>query len=110
TDRAYFKDVRNKSLSYPDRPDSQKIYLDPVYSRSDGSFRAVMSKESLNKPMIAVISVDMKSLINTIQPRELNFCMLNLKGEILFTSVGNEHLNENLSEELENGIALNNAI
>ena len=98
-DRGYFKAANNDALWFPDRPDEEKLYIEPVYSRIDGSFRAVMSKKGRDTPLVAVLSSEMHSVINTILPREVDFCLLDHKGDIMFTSTGSEHINENFLEE-----------
>jgi hypothetical protein len=109
-DRPYFKAVANNAVWYPDSPDDKKIYLEPVYSRIDGSFRAVMTKKSVRKPVVAALATEMGSVINGILPQEVDFYLVNRNGDILFTSAGSEHINENLLEECNYDKQLSSAL
>lgn len=110
-DRQYFRAVSQNELWFPESADSDKIFLEPVYSRNDNSFRGVIGMKSrLGDSVVAAISSQMKSVIDPILPREIGFCLINTRGDIQFTSLGREHLRENFREECESGQAIGDAL
>jgi hypothetical protein len=109
-DRDYFKAVSQNQLWYPDSAESKKFYLEPVYSRTDGTFRAVLSMKSSRGPLFPTISSDLRSVIDPVLPREVDFCLLDARGNILFTSTGVEHLRENFQEECDFSTGVTDAL
>lgn len=99
SDRRYFTAIRDQDW-WPGDTSKINFYIEPITSWTDGSLLAVMSKTS-HRPdaSVAAISARMPSVINTILPEEMGYCIIDVHGEVLFHSVASRSLNENLLEE-----------
>ena len=103
-DREYFKAIVNKKYWYLSGDSSQKFCFEPVYSWRDGSYRAVLSlpgKKPGNTPVV-VIASELKSVQKVLLPEQLNYCIIDDKGKVLFHSEEKRNSNENLLEECNN--------
>jgi hypothetical protein len=105
--RDYFKMLKN-GRSY--LIDNDTFYLDQLISRTDGSFRTVISKKSNFDSTIVSLGFDLKSLDNVIMPVGYIFAIIRSDGFVLYHSFKNRLLNENLKEEFSNSDDLNDGL
>ena len=103
-DRDYFKRIKqNATWQLPGDPDAS-FSLQPIYSWTDGDFRAVVamksrSDSSMKKPLTAAISSRFPSVVNTVLPAGYKFCIVDEQGEVWFHSDTRKNLNENFGDE-----------
>jgi len=105
SDRDYFKNIRKGALyKMPGNP-KDEFTIQPIRSWTDGEFRAVLAKRSINtilndKPVsLAAISCRLPSVISSVMPYGYKFCIVNDQGEVWFHSDVNLNLNENIISE-----------
>jgi hypothetical protein len=106
--RDYFRMIKNNK---PYLLDQDTFYLDQLISRTDGSFRTVISKPSeLKSTSIITLGFDLKSLDSVIMPVGYIFAIIKTDGSVLYHSFKNRVLNENLKEEFSDSAELNDAL
>lgn len=107
--RNYFKNIKSQSWWFLRGNRSKPFTLETVNSWSDGSFRAVVAAPSETKTAVAMSSY-MPSLINSIIPPEIEYCLIDKEGNVLIHSDLKRSLNENLFEECNNNANLRSAV
>jgi hypothetical protein len=96
--RDYFKMIKNER---PFLFSNDTFYVDQVISRVDGSFRTIISKKTGIAAVVA-LAFDLKSLDSVIMPAGYLFSLIKDDGTVLYHSMKNRSLNENLREEFSN--------
>jgi len=119
SDRPYYKNIRDSATwRLPDNNNFRPFTLQPIYSWTDGQFKAIVAKSSLFKqkgekdsiPYVAALSVRLPSVINPILPMGYSFCIINQAGDVQFHSDRKKSLNENFLEECNNSSLITSAI
>ena len=113
--RQYFKNIKNGHLySLPGSDKTTKSFsIEPVYSMSTNAFEVNISIPScFNKHhcMVAAMSTQMTSVMNTHFPNGFGFYIVNDAGRILFQSDGKVTLKENFIERIDEQEMLVNAL
>lgn len=104
SERDYFVRIIDKSgYSFKNTPD-KKFYLDQVISWLNGSFKSVISRESLLSnsswgKVVAALSVDIRSLEKAVMPAGYSFIVMGNDGKVLYHTDTARNLNENLLKE-----------
>ncbi|WP_144914645.1 cache domain-containing protein [Mucilaginibacter frigoritolerans] len=95
--RAYFKGI---IADKPNRTGTDQ-FIDQVISRTSGAFTSIIAKKSKNKPAkVAAMSFTARSLDNVIIPDGYQFAVIDSTGEVLYHSMADRNLNENMLKEL----------
>jgi hypothetical protein len=94
--RAYFKGI---IAHKPNRDTDQ--FIDQVISRTSGAFTTIIAKKSKSKAAkVAAMSFTARSLDNVIMPDGYQFAIIDSTGEVLYHSMADRNLNENMLKEL----------
>lgn len=98
--RDYFKKIRsNNTYKFNDH----ELYLDQIFSVTNETFRSVIAIKSTStlsqKAAVAAMTFTMKSLDHAIMPDGYQFAVINNSGKVLYHSINNRNLNENLKSE-----------
>ena len=98
--REYFKNIVAGKEYLLDKDSTQKFYLDQIISWTSASFTSVLSVPSgIEGQAIGAMSVNFKSLHNTILPAGYQFAIIDANGNVLYHSDETRNLNENLLNE-----------
>jgi hypothetical protein len=110
-ERNYFQQIKNHiAWKLPDSTRASFV-MQPVFTWTDGQFRAIIAKETSRKILVDSASHDsatailsgisawFPSVINTVLPAGYSYCILNNEGEIWFHSDTRKNLNENFIYE-----------
>ncbi|SEM83694.1 hypothetical protein SAMN05192574_101963 [Mucilaginibacter gossypiicola] len=105
--RDYFKKVKSKNTySF----NGHELYLDQIYSVTNETFRSVLAINSKSKlcPPAAVVAMTftMRSLDHVVMPDGYQFAVINNTGKVLYHSLANRNLNENLKNEFADSTKL----
>jgi hypothetical protein len=104
--RQYFKNIKNGHLySFPGtNQETNSFSIEPVYSMSTNVFEVNISVPSClhkNGRMVAAMSRQMTSVMNTQFPNGYGFYIVNDAGKILFQSDGKVTLKENFVDRID---------
>lgn len=95
----------------PNRQDTSKVYVDQVVSRVSGAFTSIIAKRSkYDAPNIAAMSFTAKSLDSVVMPDGYQFAVIDSTGEVLYHSIADRNLNENILGELADSTNLVSAL
>ena len=113
-DRPYFRRVREDRLLFlKDGNDSLRFWLEPLYTRSTGENRVVMSVP-VSKPglsnWVAAIETKSVSLVDPVIPPGFGYAVIDESGNVLFHAEAVRNLWENLFEETDQDRELRAAV
>ena len=98
--RAYFTKLRDNKPYYLSYLYDQRYTLEPVISRTTGTFKTVMCIKSFAAPgTYTAVSFELRSLSATILTPGFQFAVINDDGRVLYHSDPAKQLNENLFKE-----------
>jgi hypothetical protein len=104
-EREYFRKIVNKNYWFLGGDTSKRFYFEPVYSWLDGSYRGVLTQPgSMDSLPVVAIASELKSVQQVTLPEELNYCIIDESGKILFHSDERRNSNENILEECNDEI------
>jgi hypothetical protein len=97
SNRNYFKKIVNYQPNHIQQP---QFYIDQVVSRTSNTFTSIIAKSSSKKALPAVmLSFTAKSLDSVVTPDGYLYAVIDDKGNVLYHSLANHNLNENLIQE-----------
>lgn len=105
--RDYFKRIRsNNTYNF----NGHELYLDQIFSVTNETFRSVLAIKSTSKlsqpAAVAAMTFTMKSLDHATMPDGYQFAIINNGGKVLYHSITNRNLNENLKSEFADSTSL----
>jgi hypothetical protein len=99
--RTYFKKVK---ANYNDA--APKFYVDQIVSRTEGIFRSAIARKSVISNQVVGMTFTMQCLNKVIAPDGYLFAIIDNRGRVLYHSMPNRNLNENLKEEFADSSSL----
>ncbi len=93
--RAYFKNVKSGHYNKT----GSDFYVDQIVSRTAGTFRTAIARKSRINNQVVAISFTLKCVDSVIMPDGYLFAVIDKQGRVLYHSMPNRNLNENLKEE-----------
>jgi hypothetical protein len=96
-DRAYFRNVKAKHFN---KTTPYQFYIDQIISRSSNSFESVIATQSDTSDEVAIMSFSTHSLEDVVMPDGFSFAIIDGNGNVLYHSIPDRNLNENLKDEL----------
>lgn len=90
-----------KTINYqPNHIQLPQFYLDQVVSHTSNTFTSIIAKSSLKSAIpVAILSFTAKSLDKVVMPDGYLYAVIDDKGNVLYHSLANHNLNENLIQE-----------
>ena len=102
--REYFKRVSHNNLY---KFNDTALYVDQIISRTSGVFTSVIAKKSTgNNAVVAAMTFTAKTLNHAVLPDGYQFAIIDAGGEVLYHSLEDRNLNENLKNELADSTEL----
>lgn len=112
SDREYFKNAVDINKTWPDS--NLNYYIESIKSYNTGHFETAISFhigkfDSLQLPVLAITS-KIPSLYNQVLPKDMDFLIINNKGNVLYHSKTDKNLHENFIQECNSDPELLHAI
>ena len=102
--REYFRRIVNNKTY---KINSDEFYLAQVISRTSGEFTSVIArKPSDHNIAVVAMTFTAKSLDHVVMPDGYQFAIIDRKGTVLYHSLTDRNLNENLKKELADSTEL----
>ena len=98
--RPYFQNIKSGHTYLIGGDTNKKYFIEPIYSWSDGEFKVALSIPSQIDSEVAVITFKPQSVFNPVMLLGYSFAIVNNEGGVLFHSVSDKNLNENLLDEI----------
>lgn len=112
SDREYFKKAVEIDKTWPDT--NLNVYIESIKSYNTGNYETAMSFhigkfDTLTLPVLAITS-KIPSLYNQVLPMDMDFLIINNKGNVLYHSKTDKNLHENFIQECDSDPELLHAI
>ena len=93
--RSYFNEAGKYTVG------NHKFYLDQIYSYTNGTYRSVisMSAKKIGKDSVVAMSLNLKSFDKVAMPDGYQFAIISKAGWVLYHSITNRNLLDNLQQE-----------
>ena len=105
-ERSYFQNIlADRAWAYNWNQKSHKFFLEPVYSKANGSQQVVLSMPIDGFPdWVSTLDIRALSVLQTVLPRELGYgyCIIDDEGNVLFHSDESRNQVENFFRESDN--------
>lgn len=110
SDREYFKNAVELNKTWPDT--NSNFYIESIKSYNTGDFETAISFHTDKFDILPVLAITSKipSLYNQVLPTDMDFLIINKKGNVLYHSKTDKNLHENFIQECNLDPELLNAI
>lgn len=114
SERFYFKNVLDTNRSWHMKEQQERFYIESIKSYNTGKQETAISfhlkNPVANKLSVLAITAVIPSLYHQVLPKDIEFAVINERGNVLFHSIRSKNLHENFLDECNLDPTLMNAI